>query len=670
MPENLLGRESSPYLLQHKDNPVHWRPWGAEALAEAKAENKPILLSVGYAACHWCHVMAHESFEDAETAALMNRGFVNVKVDREERPDVDAIYQAALALIGEHGGWPLTMFLIPSGEPFWGGTYFPPEARYGRPGFRDLLAKVLEIYHGAPDKVAANAASLKGALQRLSQPQGGVAVPPDFLGRAAAALLSAVDPVHGGIGQAPKFPQPSLLELLWRGFHQIRNPELAHGVTLTLERMSMGGIYDHLGGGFARYSTDAEWLVPHFEKMLYDNAQLVSLMTLVWRETKSPLLAARVEETVGWLLRDMRAGDGGFASSFDADSEGREGKFYVWSRDEIERVLGADAPAFESTYEVTKGGNWEGTNILRRKIPYPAEGGLEDTLARCRAALWRAREARVKPGWDDKVLADWNGLTIAALANAGAVFEKPEWTAAARETFAFVAAKLADGGRLRHSWRRGVARHPATLDDYAAMTLAALALFEATGESGDLAQGQAWAETAERHFVDPAGGYFLTADDTQDLIARTKTAADGAIPSGNGMMAAALARLYHLTGDDGYRRRAEAIVAAFSGEIAASFYSFPSLLNAGDLLANAAQVVIVGAREDAGTKALLRAVFAHPTPNAIVQTVAPGAALPPAHPARGRGQSGGQATAFVCRGQTCSLPVTDAAALAGLLDAG
>jgi len=670
MTANLLDRETSPYLLQHKDNPVHWRPWGVDALAEAKAGNKPILLSVGYAACHWCHVMAHESFEDEETAAVMNGGFVNIKVDREERPDVDAIYQAALALIGEQGGWPLTMFLTPAGQPFWGGTYFPPTARYGRPGFRELLAKVLEVFHGAPDKVAENAASLTTALQSLSRPRGGGGLPGDFAARSASALLPAVDPVHGGIGQAPKFPQPSLLELLWRGFKATQNPALSHAAMLTLERMSMGGIYDHLGGGYARYSTDTEWLVPHFEKMLYDNAQLVSLMTLVWPETKSPLLAARVGDTVGWALREMRVEGGAFASSYDADSEGHEGKFYVWSQPEIERVLGADADAFKSAYEVSAGGNWEGTNILRRKIPYPADALLEEKLARQRAALFRARETRVKPGWDDKVLTDWNGLMIEALANAGLTFAKPQWVDAARAAFDFVTARLGDGARLRHSWRKGEAKHPATLDDYAAMIRGALALFEATGDMRFRERAETWVEIAERHFRDAqAGGYFLTADDTRDLIARTKTATDGALPSGNGMMAQALARLFHLTANDIYRQRAQATIAAFSGEIAANFYSFPSLIAANDLLANAIEIVIIGKREAADTKALLRAVLDLSLPNRVLQIVSAGAELPAGHPAFGRGQVENRATAYVCRNQTCSLPATDAGALASGLAA-
>ena len=670
MMANILDRETSPYLLQHKDNPVHWRPWGSDALAEARAQDKPILLSVGYAACHWCHVMAHESFEDEETAAVMNRGFVNIKVDREERPDVDAIYQAALALIGEQGGWPLTMFLTPAGEPFWGGTYFPPTPRYGRPGFRELLAKVLEVFHGSPDKVAENAASLKTALQSLSRPRAGGDLPADFAGRTASALLPAVDPVHGGIGQAPKFPQPSLLELLWRGFKATKNPELSQALMLTLERMAMGGIYDHLGGGYARYSTDGEWLVPHFEKMLYDNAQLVSLMTLVWPENRSPLLATRIEETIAWALREMRVGGGGFASSYDADSEGHEGKFYLWSQQEIESVLGAEAPAFKSAYEVSESGNWEGNIILRRKIPFPADALLEDKLSRDRAALFRAREKRIKPGWDDKVLTDWNGLMIEALSQAGLTFGKPEWIAAAREAFQFVSVRLRDGDRLRHSWRKGEAKHAATLDDYAAMTRGALALCEATSGARYLKQAQDWVEVAERHFRDPSsGGYFFTADDTRDLITRTKTALDGALPSGNGMMAQALARLFHLTANDAYRQGARATIAAFSGEIAAYFYSFPSLIAANDLLANGVEIVILGERSAADTKALLRAVLDLSLPNRVLQVVAPDLELAPSHPAFGRDQVQGKATAYVCRNQTCSLPLTDAGALASELAA-
>jgi uncharacterized protein YyaL (SSP411 family) len=667
MTGNLLGRETSPYLLQHKDNPVHWRPWGIEAFAEATTHNKPVLLSIGYAACHWCHVMAHESFEDAETAAQMNAGFINIKVDREERPDVDAIYQSALALIGEHGGWPLTMFLTPAGDPFWGGTYYPPEPRYGRPGFRELLNRVIEVYRQSPDKVADNAASLRGALDRLSRPRRGGDLPPEFLGQAATTLLRAADPDNGGIGQAPKFPQPSLLELLWRGFRATGNPALSQAVSLTLDRMAMGGIYDHLGGGYARYSVDAEWLVPHFEKMLYDNAQLVNFMTLVWQETRNPLFAARIAETIDWALREMRVGDA-FASSFDADSAGHEGKFYVWSEEEIDRLLGGDSAVFKQAYDVTDEGNWENTNILRRLVPLGADPGLDQKLAACRGILFRARLTRVPPMRDDKVLTDWNGLMISALANAGAVFDKPAWIAAAQKAFDFIVGKLSDGARLFHSFRDGQARHRATLDDYANMAQAALALFEATADRGYLEHAESWVRIADEHFWDAqSGGYFFTANDSDDLITRTKTAMDGPVPAGNGSMAMVLAKLFHLTAKSDYGARALSIVHAFSGEIAGNFYSFPTLIAANDLLANAVEIVIIGKIDAPDTKALLRAVYGLSLPNRVLQIVEPGTELPSNHPASGRGQTDGKATAYVCRHQACSLPVAAAAGLSALL---
>ena len=419
MDRNRLGQETSPYLLQHRDNPVHWQPWSEAALAAAKAADKPLLLSIGYAACHWCHVMARESFEDPAIADQMNRLFVNVKVDREERPDLDQIYQHALALMGEQGGWPLTMFLTPDGEPFWGGTYFPPEPRFGRPGFAQLLAAISEAYAGKRDDVAKNVAVLRDALQRLGQPQQGGAIARAQLDPVAERLLREIDQIHGGIGTAPKFPQCGILEFLWRAWKRTRQAPYRDAVLKALDAMCQGGIYDHLGGGFARYSTDARWLAPHFEKMLYDNAELVDLLTLVWQETKNPLYRARVEETLGWVAREMRTPGGGFASSLDADSEHEEGKFYVWSEAEIDAVLGPRAALFKRFYDVTADGNWEGATILNRiNSPAFADDATERELAVGRDLLLQARAGRVRPGWDDKVLADWNGLMIAAMANA------------------------------------------------------------------------------------------------------------------------------------------------------------------------------------------------------------------------------------------------------------
>jgi len=675
---NLLGRETSPYLLQHKDNPVHWMPWGPEAFERARTENKPILLSVGYAACHWCHVMAHESFENDAIAALMNELFVNIKVDREERPDVDQIYQQALALLGQQGGWPLTMFLTPDREPFWGGTYFPPTARWGRAGFTDVLRGVAATYHQEPAKIGRNVTALRDALMQLARNRPGDGVDADTLDQVADRLAEEIDRDHGGIGGAPKFPQPGILELLWRASDRTGNPEHAEAVTLTLTHMAQGGIYDHLGGGFARYSVDERWLVPHFEKMLYDNAQLLDLMTLVWQGTGDRLMEMRARETAEWVLREMvsapepSAGQpmgGGFAATLDADSEGEEGRFYVWSREEVDRLLGADAECFSKIYDVTPEGNWEGTNILNRlhnlTLGDPAQ---EERLAQARLILFRQRETRIRPGWDDKVLADWNGLMIAALARAGAVFGQPHWIAAARRAFDFVRTHMQEQGRLRHSWRANILKHAGTLDDHANMTRAALALFEVTGDWELVEQARRWVEVADRHFWDrEGGGYFLAADDAADLIVRPRNAHDNAVPSGNGTMLGNLARLWYLTGEAAYRDRADALVAAFSGELTRNFFPLATYLNNIDLLRRAVQVVVAGDPEQEDTKALMRAARRLSQPNLILTPLWPGTVLPDGHPAAGKGPVNGQAAAYVCRNMACSLPVADPVELAAML---
>src|SRR5437868_1229541 len=461
MDRNRLGEETSPYLLQHKDNPVQWQAWGPDALAAAKAEDKPILLSIGYAACHWCHVMAHESFENPAIAAQMNERFINIKVDREQRPGLDAIYQNALALMGEQGGWPLTMFLTPEGEPFWGGTYYPPEPRWGRPGFPQVLDAISTAYKQDRDNVMKNVVALREALKRLAQPQAGEDVAPELFNQIAERLLREVDPLNGGIGTAPKFPQCGIFELLWRAWKRTGRGPYREAVERTLTTISQGGIYDHLGGGYSRYATDTHWLVPHFEKMLYDNAELVSLLTLVWQETRDPLYAQRVAETVGWLTREMTHPEGGFYSSLDADSEHEEGKFYVWSEAEIDAVLGDRAALFKRYYDVTAEGNWEGHNIPNRlNMPALAEAATEAELAQCRESLLAARAPRVRPGLDDKILADWNGLSIARVAEAGLAFDRAGWIALATRAFAFIHGKMTgEDGRLRHSWREGRARH-------------------------------------------------------------------------------------------------------------------------------------------------------------------------------------------------------------------
>ena len=669
MSENLLGAETSPYLLQHADNPVHWRPWGPEALADARENDKPILLSVGYSACHWCHVMAHESFEDEETAALMNRLFVNIKVDREERPDLDTIYQRALALMGQQGGWPLTMFLTPGAEPFWGGTYFPLEPRFGRPGFKEVLRLIEQTYRNDRDKVDKNRTALLEALQGLAKSKPGEAVTDAQTENMARTLLREVDGRHGGIGGAPKFPQCSMLELLWRSYLRTGSQLMKTAVVLSMERMCQGGIYDHLGGGFARYSTDERWLAPHFEKMLYDNAQLLDLLCHVWQETGEPLFAARAAETVAWVLREMRTGEGAFASALDADSEGEEGRFYVWDEAEVDELLGEDAAYFKAVYDVSLDGNWEGKTILNRLLPPRLEEAPDEAhLAGMRSVLLARRAVRERPGWDDKVLADWNGLMIAALANAARVFGEPAWLDAAREAFDHVAGPMAAGERLRHAARHGRSKEVEFLDDYAEMARAALLLAEATGEAAYVTRAQAWLAVLDAHYWDAAeGGYFYAPDDAEANISRTKTAHDSATPAGNGTLVGVLARLHHLTGEAAYLERAEALVKAFSGELERNFSPLATLANNSELLRRAVQVVVCGPADDEETRALLDTVFAVSLPNRVLTLLEPGEALPLGHPAFGKGLHEGRPAAYVCVGTVCSLPATGPQALRAAL---
>ncbi len=660
---NRLADATSPYLLQHEDNPVEWRQWDPQALAEAKARDKPILLSVGYAACHWCHVMAHESFENPEIAALMNEHFVNIKVDREERPDLDQIYQHALALLGQQGGWPLTMFLTPAGVPFWGGTYFPPESRYGRPGFPEVLQTVAKIWREERHKVASNAEPLKDALQRLAQPAGGAALRPEFGAEVARRLVQAFDTINGGLAGEPKFPQAPILDFLWREALHQGDPGIRQTVLHTLAKICQGGIYDHLGGGFSRYSVDALWLVPHFEKMLYDNAQLLALLADAWADTKDPLFAARAQETVGWLEREMMIEDA-FASSLDADSEGEEGKYYVWDAAEIDRLLGPAAAKFRLAYGVTERGNWEGRTVLNRlHQPGLMPPEKEAELRASADILLEARRQRVPPGRDDKVLADWNGLMIAALARASAVLDQPRWLELAERAFAFVCRNMASGDRLMHSWREGRVLELAFLDDYTQMAAAAIALFEHTGRPDYLRQAERWLDRLDADYLDPEhGGYFQTPAGTEILV-RSKSAQDGPVPSGNGTLVSVLGRLHVLTGEERYRRRATQQLEVFAGEAQRNPVVHAALLSGVRLLERPVQVVLVGEPSQPGFEELRRTALAAPAPDKVVFAVSPQIALPQRHPAAGKGAVDGRATAYVCPGQTCRLPITVAAEL-------
>jgi uncharacterized protein len=668
--ENRLAHETSPYLLQHQLNPVAWWAWGPEALAEAKRTNKPILLSVGYAACHWCHVMAHESFEDHDTAAVMNELFVNIKVDREERPDIDQIYMSALHHLGEQGGWPLTMFLTPGGEPIWGGTYFPKSSRYGKPAFVDVLREVARLFREEPQKIENNRAALMERLAASARRPGTVTIGRAELDSAAQQLGGIVDPVNGGTRGAPKFPQAALFELLWRGGLRTGQARYFAAVDVTLHHICEGGIYDHLGGGFSRYSVDERWLVPHFEKMLYDNAQLLELLAIAHLHFDKALYRRRAAETVAWLTREMTTGEGAFCASLDADSEGEEGKFYVWSYDEVMTQLGIEGGEFFARhYDVTPAGNFEDSNILNRLKSQPRADGDEIRLAGLRAKLLAAREQRVRPGLDDKVLADWNGLMIAALANASLMLAEPSWLELARRAFAFVARAMTRGDRLGHSWRQGQLKFPGLASDFAGMIRAALALYEATGERSYLDQSLVWQRALDRDYANAGTGtYYLTAADAEGLVIRPAATTDEATPNHNAVAAQNLIRLALLTGDDGWREKADRLIAAIAPMTVENLYMHMALLNAVDLRLRAAEIVVTG--EGAKADALLGTARALPPLDRIVFHAASADALPPTHPARAQIEAAkGHAQAFVCIGESCSLPVTDPAALRRSLEA-
>jgi hypothetical protein len=680
--ENRLARETSPYLLQHQHNPVDWWAWGPEALAEAKRSGRPILLSVGYAACHWCHVMAHESFEDDDTARVMNELFINIKVDREERPDIDQIYMAALHHLGEQGGWPLTMFLTPDAEPIWGGTYFPKSSRYGRPAFVDVLREVARLFREEPQKIEQNRAALMARLAETARPKGRAVIGAAELDNAALQLGGLIDPVNGGTRGAPKFPQAALFELLWRAGLRSRHPDpppqagegrvgerFFAAVEITLDRICEGGIYDHLGGGFSRYSVDERWLTPHFEKMLYDNAQLLELLAVAYRKTGKPLYRQRARETVEWLKREMTSGEGAFAASLDADSEGEEGKFYVWSYDELMRELGVeDGEFFARHYDVTPAGNFEGHNILNRLKPQPRTDEDERRLAALRGKLLTARDARIRPGLDDKMLADWNGLMIAALANASLLFAERSWLDMAERAFAFITRAMTRGDRLGHSWREGQLKFPGLASDFAAMIRAALALYEATGRSSYLEQALTWQRALDRDYINAeTGTYYLTAADAEGLVIRPASTADEATPNHNAVAAQNLIRLALYAGDQSWREKADRLIGAIAPLVAENLYMHMALLNAIDLRLRTAEIVVTG--EGEGAEALLAAARALPAFDRIVLHARSAESLPAAHPAQEKIKAANEPQAFVCIGETCSLPVTDPAALIAAIEA-
>jgi uncharacterized protein YyaL (SSP411 family) len=663
---NRLAQQTSPYLLQHKDNPVDWYPWGEEALQRARQDDRPILLSIGYSSCHWCHVMERESFEDDGTAAYMNEHFVPIKVDREERPDVDSIYMEAVQAMTGHGGWPLTVFLDPDGVPFYGGTYFPPESRYGMPSFRQVLEGVVSAWTTRREEIASAAAQTVqglGASSRLEPSREILSAA--TLDEAERALVPQFDPVNGGFGGAPKFPPASVLEFLMARIAAGGQPEPARErsreiVVRTLDRMSKGGMYDQIGGGFARYSVDAHWLVPHFEKMLYDNALLARAYLHGWQLLGDERLRTVCVQTLDWALREMRAPEGGFFSALDADSEGEEGKFYVWNSDEVRALLGDDAEPVIQHFGLDAEPNFEG----RANVLHVAREEIDPALLeRARAKLYEARAQRVWPGLDDKRITSWNALMIAALADAGAVLEREDYVEAARTAADFVLTKLRDAdSRLLRTYKDGRASLNAYLEDHAFLAEALLLLYEATFETRWFVGARALGDAIVTRFEDPRGGFFTTASDHEQLVTRPKDIQDHPIPSGNSSAALSLLRLAAFTGERDYEQSALGVLRLLHEPAARHPQGFGHLLQALHFyLSPKREVALVGEQIDP----LARVVRSALRPGLVTAGMKPGdAEAQECVPLlAGREAVDGVAAAYVCENFTCRLPVTEPAEL-------
>jgi uncharacterized protein YyaL (SSP411 family) len=683
---NHLESESSPYLLQHRNNPVDWHPWGDEAIEKARREEKPIFLSIGYSACHWCHVMEHESFENEEIARVLNEHFVSVKVDREERPDLDQIYMNAVQMLTGRGGWPMSVFLTPELKPFYGGTYWPPTGRHGMPGFDQILAAVIDAWKNRREQAITAAEQLTAEIQKVGVSAGGHAgdLSSDLVSRAVNQLARMFDRTFGGFGQAPKFPHPMDLQLLLAAYSRNKQPALLDMVRLTLDRMAAGGIYDHLGGGFARYSVDARWLVPHFEKMLYDNALLARAYTDAYLVTGDGNYARVVRETLDYVLRDMTDPAGGFYSTEDADSEGEEGLFYTWTPDEIEAVLGNERGAtFGRVFDVTDVGNFEGRSILNlpktieqcAKLLKRTPEELVNELTQSKLALVEVREKRVHPGKDDKVIVAWNGLMIDSMARAGAALNEPDYIIAADAAGEFILqnmrrrpAEAGARGQLLHTWRNGAAKLDAYLDDYASLANAFVTLYEATGNEKWIDESVRLMDIVLAKFADPRGGFFYTASDHEQLLARIKELTDSSVPSGNALAATALLRLGKLLGRSDYLDAAEKTLAAAVPIMQrAPMAAGQSLLALDRYLGPSHELVLVGisadldkARTAIQQRYLPRTVFARRTEFAQSPQLDELFA--------GKTSPDGQPVLFVCENFACQEPAVGLAAISAAID--
>lgn len=676
---NRLSKETSPYLLQHAHNPVDWFPWGEEAFTKAKAENKPILLSVGYSACHWCHVMERESFENEQIAKLMNELYVNIKVDREERPDVDEIYMNAVQMLTGRGGWPMTVFLTPDGKPFYGGTYFPPEDRHNLPAFPRVLAGVAQAYHERPQDIANATTQILASLEKIThREETSQPLHIDTLERAAASLAHHVDHTYGGLGGAPKFPNSMVFAFFLRQYSASGGTHYLDMTLHTLRKMAEGGMYDQLGGGFHRYSVDERWLVPHFEKMLYDNALLARVYLEAYQVTHERFFLQVVEETLAYVEREMLHPDGGFYSTQDADSDGEEGKFFVWSRDEVMRLLGDEVgEIFCRYYDVTDVGNFEHHNILHptlsleqlAKLFRRSVDELTQLIVDAKQTLFAVRAQRVKPGRDEKILTSWNGLMVSAFAEGYKVLGNRRYLEIARQTTDFILTHLYREERLLRSYKDGQAKFNAYLDDYAFFAAALIDLYEATFERGYLNRAVELSETLNARFWDNAeGAFFFTSSDHEELISRSKSAFDGSVPSGNSVAALNLLRLFYLTEKQEYLSKAEKLLRLFYNALEQNPFGFSNMLCTLDFfLRRPKEIVVLGNRQAPRTREMLTAVHSLFLPNKTLVCLEPqqGETLPSVF--AGKTQLDGKVTAYVCENFTCSLPVTDAEALTQLL---
>ena len=658
MTKNLLNKETSPYLLQHKDNPVNWYPWSEEAFKKAKSENKPVLLSVGYAACHWCHVMAHESFEDEETAKLMNREFINIKLDREERPDLDSIYQNALALLGQQGGWPLTMFLSSNKKPFWGGTYFPKEPKYGMPAFKDVLTSIAKSYASDQDAIIKNQTLIFKALSKLDTSNPIETNIEKFIVAAENNIIENCDLRHGGLNGAPKFPQLFIYDFLLNLYQQDQDEKKLNIITSTLDNICSGGIFDHVAGGISRYSVDELWLVPHFEKMLYDNAQLLLLLNKFYITTHQSAYKQKAEQIANWIISEMQDKNGGYYAALDADSEGVEGKFYIWSYVELKNILKDDLKFFCSIFNVTEEGNWEGNIVLSRYKQLHINEEEEARVQLLLDKLAQYRKKRIKPQLDDKILVDWNGLTIEAMAYTGKVLNNNKYLKSAERAFSFIFDKMFVQNKLYHSNCMGINKHLGMLDDYVHLTKAALMLYETTSKYYYLEQSILLTKCILDYFFNKSGGFYTNSDDQKDVILKNIQYFDNVTPNSNAVLLSIFSKISLVTSDKKYVQLYEDLIGKISKKISNQYLGSTSFLKNFSLIKTAKLLIIAGKNKDQN-EIIYQRIYEHYLDNIMIILIDKKSELDVKFSFYKDINVEDQTLIYICIDNTCSLPFTD-----------